>query len=151
MAWTASRTWTPGETVTASIMNTPVRDNLNALGNRAIVIGIGAAGGAELATGVVAYFQIPVTLEIQSWTLVAIQSGSLVLDVWLDTYANFPPVVGDSIAGSEKPTLSSAQKNQDLTLSTWTTAITAGDVLAINVDSVTTIEQATLSLAVAID
>lgn len=31
MAWTAPRTWVTGEVVTAAIMNTHVRDNLNAL------------------------------------------------------------------------------------------------------------------------
>jgi hypothetical protein len=31
MAWTSPRTWSTGELVTASIMNTHVRDNLNAL------------------------------------------------------------------------------------------------------------------------
>ena len=29
MAWTIPRTWNPGETVTASLMNSHVRDNLN--------------------------------------------------------------------------------------------------------------------------
>jgi hypothetical protein len=33
MTWTAPRTWVAGETVTAAIMNTHVRDNLNALAN----------------------------------------------------------------------------------------------------------------------
>lgn len=32
MAWTAPRTWTTGEVVTAAILNTHVRDNLTALG-----------------------------------------------------------------------------------------------------------------------
>jgi hypothetical protein len=31
MAWTDPRTWTPGETVTASLMNAHVRDNMNVL------------------------------------------------------------------------------------------------------------------------
>jgi hypothetical protein len=31
MAWTTPRTWNPGETVTASLMNTHVRDQLNVL------------------------------------------------------------------------------------------------------------------------
>ena len=35
MTWTAPRTWVSGETVTASIMNTHVRDNLNALADGA--------------------------------------------------------------------------------------------------------------------
>lgn len=33
MAWTAPRTWVAGETVTAALMNTHVRDNLKALGD----------------------------------------------------------------------------------------------------------------------
>lgn len=34
MAWTAPRTWTDGELVTATMMNTHVRDNLLAIGQR---------------------------------------------------------------------------------------------------------------------
>lgn len=33
MAWTAPRTWVAGETVTAAIMNTHVRDNFKAIGD----------------------------------------------------------------------------------------------------------------------
>ena len=151
MAYTSPRTWTPGETVTASIMNTHVRDNMTALANRAIIIGIGSAGGGVISTGVKAYIEIPFALDIQSWTLVADASGDLVIDVWLDTYANFPPTVADTIAGSEKPTLSTADKNQDTSLTTWTTEIAAGSVLGFNVDSAATVQQATLTLLVSAD
>jgi hypothetical protein len=146
VAWTVPRTWNPGETVTASLMNAHVRDNMNALSGRAIVITIGAVGAGVIATGVKMYIEVPVTLKIIGWTLVANVSGSIVIDVWRDSYANFPPTVADTIAGSEKPTLSSVQKNQDLTLTTWTQTVNAGDVLGINVDSATTVEQVTLTL-----
>lgn len=33
MAWTAPRTWVTGETVTAALLNTHVRDNLKAIGD----------------------------------------------------------------------------------------------------------------------
>jgi hypothetical protein len=33
MAWTSPRTWVAGETVTAALMNTHVRDNMKALGD----------------------------------------------------------------------------------------------------------------------
>jgi hypothetical protein len=56
--------------------------------------------------------------------------------------------VADTITGTEKPLLSSATKNQDLTLSTWTTSITAGDTLRFNVDSATTVTRVTLSIKV---
>ena len=147
MAWAAPRSWSPGELVTAALMNAHVRDNMNALAGKAIVISIGSPGAGVIATGVKAYVEIPVSMKITGWTLLADASGSIVIDVWKDTYANFPPVVGDSIAGSEKPTLSSQQKNQDLALSMWSTVnIDAGDILAFNVSSATTVQQVTLTL-----
>jgi hypothetical protein len=105
-------------------------------------------GGSAIATGEKGHLEIPFACTITGWTILADQSGSIVVDVWKDTYANFPPTVADTIAGSEKPTLSSAQKNQDLTLTTWTTSIAAGDILAFNVDSCTTVTRVTISLKV---
>ena len=103
-------------------------------------------GGSAITTGQKGHLEIPFACTITGWTLLANQSGSIVIDVWKDTYANFPPTVADTIAGSEKPTLSSAQKNQDLTLTTWTTAVAAGDILAFNVDSVSTVTRVILSI-----
>jgi len=147
MAWTQPpRTWADAELVTASIMNTHVRDQLSALQKRAIPIGIGDVTGDVITTGTKAFIEVPFAGTITGWTLLANAVGSIVIDVWKDTYANFPPVVADTIAGSEKPTLSAVQKNQDLTLTTWTTSVAAGDVLAFNVDSATTVKQVTLGL-----
>jgi hypothetical protein len=105
-------------------------------------------GGSVLTTGVKGYVEAPFSGTINGWTIVADQSGSCVVDVWKDTYANFPPEVAETIAGTEKPTLSSAQKNQDLTLSTWTTAVTKGDILAFNVDSAATVTRVTVQLRI---
>jgi hypothetical protein len=103
--------------------------------------------GSALVVGSKVYLEVPFGMTITGWTILAEVSGSVVIDIWKDTYANFPPVVGDSIAGSEKPTLSSAQKNQDLTLTTWTTTtVNAGDTLIFNVDSATTVTKVTVVL-----
>lgn len=96
-------------------------------------------GGSVITTGVKGYITIPYDMTITGWTIFADQAGSAVVDVWKDTYTNFPPDVTDTIAGTEKPTLSSVQKNTDATLTTWITAVTAGDVIAFNVDSATTV------------
>jgi hypothetical protein len=101
-------------------------------------------GGSAITTGVKGYITIPYNGTITGWDIFADTTGSIVVDVWKDTYANFPPLVADSIAGSEKPTLSSAVKNQDLTLSTWTTSVTAGDIVAFNVDSATSVTRVNL-------
>lgn len=102
-------------------------------------------GGSAITTGVKGFLEIPFAVTVTGWTIVADQSGSIVVDVWAEDYANFPPTVDDTIAGSEKPTLSTAQKNQDLSLSSWTN-IVAGDVLAFNVDSATTVTRVTVSI-----
>jgi len=78
--------------------------------------------------------------------MLADQSGSIVVDIWKDTYANFPPADADSITAAAPPTISSAQKAQDSTLTGWTTAVAAGDILAFNVDSVATVTRVTLSI-----
>lgn len=103
-------------------------------------------GGVAIVAGHKGHLEVPIDCEILQWTLVADQSGSIVIDIWKDTYANFPPTVADSITAAAKPTLSSQQKNQDSTLSGWTTTITTGDLLAFNVDSATTVQRVTLSL-----
>jgi hypothetical protein len=110
------------------------------IGNGIDVIGTGFAGD----------LYVPYACTVTGWTIVGDASGSIVVDVWADVYANFPPLVADSIAGSEKPTLSSAAKNQDLALSSWTGsgAIAADTFLRFNVDSATTVKQVTLILHV---
>ena len=105
-------------------------------------------GGAEIALGEHGHLEIPFACTINRVTMLADQSGSIVVDIWKDTYGNFPPLVGDSITAAAKPTITTAQESQDATLTGWTTAITAGDVLAFNVDSVTDIERVTISLKV---
>jgi hypothetical protein len=87
--------------------------------------------GSVISTGEKGFLEIPFAFTITGWTIAADQSGSIVVDVWKDTYANFPPTVADTIAGSEKITLSTAQINQDLSLGTWTTSVSAGDILLI--------------------
>lgn len=94
-------------------------------------------GGSAITTGTKGYIQVPYDGTITEWSIIADQSGSCVIDVYKSTYAGAPPTV--SIAGSEKPTLSSQQKNQDTNLTTWTTSVSAGDIIGFNVDSAATI------------
>lgn len=106
-------------------------------------------GGAPITTGVKGCgIVVPFDCTITGWWLVADVSGSIVIDVWKDSYANYPPTIADTIAGTEKPTISSATKGQDVSLSTWTTALSKGDILRFNVDSCSTITEAALYLAV---
>ena len=103
-------------------------------------------GGSAITTGIKGDLQIPFNSTITSWSLMADQSGSAVVDIWKDTFANYPPTVADTITGSAKPTLTSQTSATSSTLTGWTTSITAGDTLRFNIDSSTTITRLTLSL-----
>lgn len=92
-------------------------------------------GGSVITTGIKGDIMVPFNCTVLGWDIVADASGTIQVDIWKDTYANFPPTVADTITGTEKPTLSSAQKNQDTALSSWTTTLTRNDWLRINVDS----------------
>lgn len=106
-------------------------------------------GGVAIAAGqTVDLSDVPFGCTIVGWTITADASGSAVVTISRATYANFPTFT--AISGTEKPTLSSAQKNQDLTLTTWTTALSAGDVLRASVDSATTVQRLTVTLRVTI-
>jgi len=103
-------------------------------------------GGSVITTGIKGDLEISFACTIKQVTMGADQTGSIVVDIWKDTYANFPPTNADSITASAVPTITTDDKSQDSTLTGWTTSISAGDWLRFNVDSVTDIERVTVSL-----
>ena len=105
-------------------------------------------GGDAITTGIKGDVVVDFACTITQVTMLADQSGSIVVDIWKDTYANFPPTDADTITAAAVPTISGAVKSQDSTLSGWTTSVTAGDILRFNVDSVATCERVTVSLRV---
>ena len=90
--------------------------------------------GSTFTTGSKAYRYINQNYTITGWTIIANENGNCVVDVKKTDYGSFP--TSSSIAGSEKPTLSSQQINSDDTLSTWTTSLNSGDILEFVIDSV---------------
>lgn len=103
-------------------------------------------GGVAIGTGQKGYLEIPFAMTITGWTLVADQTGSIVVDVWKTPYGSFPPGSGNTITGSDIPTISSAKSGQNLAVSAWSTSLSAGDILAYNVNSVSTVQRVTLSI-----
>ena len=106
-------------------------------------------GGSAITTGQKGHLEIPFGCTINAWTLMADVAGAIVIDIWKDTYANFPPADADAMPGAGKePTIAATnQKAQDTDVTDWTHyTIAAGDILAFNVDSCTTITRVTLSL-----
>jgi hypothetical protein len=106
-------------------------------------------GVNEISTGVKAYVPLHLDATIVGWKLIGLESGSIVIDIWKDTWTNSPPTDADSITNGHEPTLSGAQKASDDDLSDWDdVTIASEDVLGFNVDSVTTSTRVTLTLKV---
>lgn len=103
-------------------------------------------GGSVLTVGSKTRVYCPYACTIQSVTMLADQSGSIVVDIGAGTYSGYPTT--PSITASTKPTITSAVKSQDSTLTGWTTAVSAGTCFVLTILSVTTITQLNLTLAV---
>lgn len=84
MTWTAPRTWTDGETVTAVEMNAHVRDNLKAIGDAwaaytpaltGVTLGNGTLTAASLQAGKLTFCRGSLTLGSTSSITTAVRIG----------------------------------------------------------------------------
>ena len=75
-------------------------------------------------------------------------SGSIAIDLWRDSYANYPPTNADTITASATPSVSGATKATSTTLTGWSTTLTKGQILRAQIESLTTIGQADLFVQV---
>jgi hypothetical protein len=106
-------------------------------------------GGAELADNLQTQLTVPYACTITAARALAWQSGAVVVDVWQDTYANYPPDNSDSITASAPITITATgNKSEDTTLTGWDTTLDAGSVLRFNIDSCTTIQDLDIFLKV---
>ena len=103
-------------------------------------------GGEDITTGRKGFLSIPFECTINSVTMLGDNAGSMVCDIWVDSYANHPPTDADSITAAAVPELDGADRSTDSTLTGWSKVISAGDVIAYNVDSVADLQYVTITL-----
>jgi hypothetical protein len=104
-------------------------------------------GGSVLETGPRPAIDMPnVALTLKRGRLLADVSGSIKVDIFVDSYANHPPVNADSICTGHELEIAGGVKDEDQTLTGWTTTMAARDVMRVNIDEVTTITQCTVTL-----
>lgn len=94
-------------------------------------------------------FSLGYGCEVESWSLYGNVVGSIELDIWRGTHAEWPHSDGESIVGGNYPALVGAEKARDTVLAGWTTAIGEDDTLTIHKRSSTYIDKATLVLRTA--
>ncbi len=106
------------------------------------------AGADPITPGVKGYLAVPFPCSIVQWDIYADQPGSIEIDIVKDTYANFPPSLGNSICGGVRPSLINTQKNRSTDLAVWTTTIASDEILGFRVLSANYVKKITLSLKV---
>lgn len=105
------------------------------------------AGTYDIEIGDTINVSVPVSGTISSVRLISKQTGSLILDVKKANFAAFPTF--SSIVGTNPPTLISANKYEDTSLSSWSPNIDAGDILEFEIVSNSGIKQLEVYLTVA--
>ena len=112
------------------------------------------AGSAPMSSGIKGEMTLDVSGKIQSWTIIGDQSSQVQFDIKKVDYANFPNY--SSICGTEKPQLgdigagTTQRINQNTTLSTWNTALTAGDILQFEIVYAINIQRCVVSMKLAL-
>ena len=93
-------------------------------------------GGEIISTGAKSWIRLPFACTITGWELTVDTSATITIDVWRDTYANFPPDNGDTLTNGHEPAIAAAVKAQDTDISDWTdVTLDVGDYVKINVDA----------------
>ena len=132
MSWTAARTWVTGELVTAALLNTHVRDNLNVLlpGGLTMILdngGTAFSSGTGCSSGSLIGFEWPFSGSLQTATVITDNASNVEIQLWKDTFANWPPASTANICGTSPLRTASAKTLQVTTLTTWTACFAAGD------------------------
>lgn len=111
------------------------------------ILAVFVGGGAPVEVGAQIDIPIEFDCELTGWTLLLDQADSVEVDVWRDAFSAFPPTDADSITGGHEPATSAAASATDSDIADWASlALSAGDVLRLNVDACSVAERITLAL-----
>lgn len=121
---------------------------LGATNYRAQVGVVFDGGGSAIQVGQEFSLRVENGFRISGWHMLADQTGSIKIDVWKDTWANYPPTDGDTITNANEPEIAADNKAFSVGVvgDGWTYEVDDGDVLTFHVDSCSTIERCTLIL-----
>lgn len=91
--------------------------------------------GSFVSAGNTIYRQFPTACTISGWSILATGSSpTCTIDIWKISSGTALPTVSNTIMGT-KPALATGNALRSSTLTGWTTSISAGDILAFNIDA----------------
>jgi len=95
-------------------------------------------GTSALTSGKTVYFTVPYACTIAAWDIVVSPSGTATIDIWKIASGTAIPTIANTITASALPAISTGTAVHSTTLTGWTTAVTANDIVGINLNAVAT-------------
>lgn len=93
--------------------------------------------GTPLTSGQTVYAIASASCTVQNWSIL-VDAGTATVDVWKITSTTALPTISNTITASATPAIASGTAISSTTLTGWTTSVTAGDVIGINLKTVAT-------------
>lgn len=134
------------DTKGSPLSNAEVDANFRAVGISAVEF-VFDAGGSPLIAGMKAYLEVPFDCTITGWKLVSPQSGNASVDILSNSYATFGADTS-LVGGGTKPALAAANKNTATPIDWNSLVVPAGNMVGVNLVSVSGLKQLSISLKV---
>ena len=147
MAWTTPRTWTTGELVTAALLNSHLRDNLNVVNPTETTITFDG-GGAAITTGsFMDLGSFAFSMTISRWEIYTTEASSIQWEIVSVSYGGWPSSASaaDSINSGSPIKTASARKGQDTNPSAFAT-IAQGEVATLYCTANSAVTKGAISL-----
>lgn len=87
--------------------------------------------GSALSAGATGYLTVPFACTISAWNM-SVDTGTATVDVWKIASGTGLPTVSNTITASATPAIASNNSLHSTTLTGWTTAVAANDIVGIN-------------------
>ena len=100
---------------------------------------------SALTAGSVVYFTVPYACTISAWNI-TVDAGTVTFDVWKIATGTAIPTVSNTITASALPALAGGTALHSTTLTGWTTAVAANDIIGIQLKTVATAKYAAINL-----
>ena len=87
--------------------------------------------GAALTSGQTGYLTVPFSCTISAWNM-SVDTGTATVDIWKIASGTGLPTISNTITASATPAIASNNSLHSTTLTGWTTAVAANDIVGVN-------------------
>ena len=100
-------------------------------------------GGTALTSGATTYVTVPFACTIAAWNI-TVDTGTITFDIWKIATGTAIPTIANTITASALPALSTGTAIHSTTLTGWTTAVSANDIVGVEINAVASATKASL-------